>query len=324
MRVRRGFTLIELVVVIAIVGILVGLVLPAVQAARAAASRLRCANNLKQIGLALATYESTVGALPFGVGGGGPASYLPRWSAQSQILPGLEQAALFNALNFAFVPWGHHPTLSAANRTALSTQVAAFLCPSDSDQIDEPHGLAHNSYRGNAGTQPINLVSKPGAKIGPNDGVFWYQSATRAADFLDGTSSTAAFSERCLGDSSYSEPLSDYYSIAGPASECERTTPDPSLVRNGATEWSGQRWADGNAYYTRYHHLLAPNRVSCNLGSDDWTGGAVVTATSRHPGGVHVLFADGSTRFIKDTISVSVWRALGTIGGTEIISAVDY
>src|SRR5262245_1019233 len=107
----RGFTLIEVLVVIAIIGLLIALLLPAVQAAREAARRLQCQNNLKQIGLALANYESSKGCYPFGVGGGGPIGSDPgsvsRWSAHSQLLPELEQGTVFNALNFGFVPWGH-------------------------------------------------------------------------------------------------------------------------------------------------------------------------------------------------------------------------
>jgi prepilin-type N-terminal cleavage/methylation domain-containing protein len=125
-----AFTLIELLVVIAIIGVLVGLLIPAVQMAREASRRASCLNNLKQIGLALASYESAHAVYPFGAGGGNPPGFLARWSAHSQLLPYLEQPAIFHALNFSGLPWAHHPDFGAPNATALLTEVAVFLCPS--------------------------------------------------------------------------------------------------------------------------------------------------------------------------------------------------
>ncbi len=89
-------------------------------------------------------------------------------------------------------------------------------------------------------------------------------------------------------------------------------------------EWSGQRWGDGNTFYTRYHHILPPNSPSCNYGSDDYDGNTVVSATSRHPGGVNLMMADGSIYFVKNSVNPAVWKALGTIAGGETISASAY
>ena len=130
-RLPAAFTLIELLVVIAIIGLLVGLLIPAVQMVREASRRASCGNNLKQIGLALATYESAHQAYPFGVGGGAPPSYLPRWSAQSQLLAFLDQNAVYNSLNFSGLPWAHNDKFGTENETAVLTQIAGFLCPSD-------------------------------------------------------------------------------------------------------------------------------------------------------------------------------------------------
>ena len=118
-RKQRAFTLIELLVVIAVIGVLTALLLPAVQAAREAARRAQCSNNLKQIGLALANYQSALRVYPFGVGGGGPpGNVVNRWSAQSQLLPYLEQPALFNALNFVGTPWlNYNPVFGPMNQT---------------------------------------------------------------------------------------------------------------------------------------------------------------------------------------------------------------
>ena len=111
---------IELLAVIAIIGILVALLVPAVQMAREACAEGSCINNLRQIGLALASYESTHGVYPFGDGGGTPPSFLPRWSAHSQLLPFLEQRDVYNALNFSGLPWAHHPIYGVPNRRGCS------------------------------------------------------------------------------------------------------------------------------------------------------------------------------------------------------------
>jgi len=317
----RGFTLIEFLVVIAIIALLIALILPAIQAAREAARRLQCTNNLKQIGLALANYESAHRVYPFGVGGGGPPGYVPRWSPQSQLLPFLEQAALFNGLNFSGVPWGHSSRYSPLNLTALGTHLAGYLCPSDSDSIDDPYHLGHNSYRASAGTQPYNLLSLWPGGSGRNDGAFWYQSALSLGQFRDGTSMTAAFSERCLGTPGRPDPLADYYLTAPSLAACAEASPATAPRQTNPVQWSGGRWGDGNVFYARYHHISPPGRPSCDFGSDDYKGQAVVTASSRHPGGVNLLTADGSVRFVEATVNGDIWKALGTVASGEIVGA---
>jgi prepilin-type N-terminal cleavage/methylation domain-containing protein/prepilin-type processing-associated H-X9-DG protein len=320
-RPRRGVTLIELLVVVTIIGVLIGLVLPAVQAAREAARRAECTNHLKQIGVALAGYESGLGAYPFGVGGGGPPGHLPRWSPHSQLLPYLEQSELFHALNFSSIPWLHDTDLSPPNQTALTTIVAGFLCPSDSDDIeDEELGIAHNNYRGCAGTLPYNLAADSPDRRGRNSGAFWYQSSTRSAHVLDGLSGTAFFSERCLGVPLEEDSLANYFRADASVESCRLASPGSTPMFGGPYEWSGQRWGDGNALYTRYHHILPPQSPSCLLGgTQDFDSPVVATATSRHPGGVNVLFGDGSVRFVKQTVADVVWRAMGTLAGREVI-----
>jgi prepilin-type N-terminal cleavage/methylation domain-containing protein/prepilin-type processing-associated H-X9-DG protein len=322
---RRGFTLIELLVVIAVIGLLIALLLPAVQAARESARRASCQNHLKQFGLALAYYEAAHRVFPFGVGGGGPAGRTPRWSAPSQLLPDLEQEALFHSLNFAGVPWLHDPVLGAMNQTTLRTRVDVFLCPSDVDQIVEPTGLAHINYRGNAGTLPYNQYRDSPDGTGRNTGVFWYQGAVKLADIRDGSSQTASFSERCLGVTAHADPSSDYYLVDAEVASCRAAGPSTTPRFTGPYEWSGGRWADGNALYTRYHHIFPPLEPSCLLGgSEDNDSPSVVTATSRHRGGVNLLLVDGSVRFVRGTVADAPWRALGSITGGEVVRQDEF
>ncbi|MFI5455668.1 MAG: DUF1559 domain-containing protein [Isosphaerales bacterium] len=323
----RGLTLIELLVVMAVIAILIAVLLPAVQAGREAARRAQCANNLKQISLALANYQSALRVYPFGVGGGGPPGYVVnRWSAQSQLLPYVEQPALFNSLNFAGTPWLNlNPVFGPMNQTALTTSIAGFLCPTDVDRIDDPLNTAHNSYRACAGTLPYNLKNDSPDFTGRNNGGFWFQSAVSPDRVTDGLSMTAFFSERCLGDTAVPDPLSDYYLTNDTVAECRLAGPANSPRLTDPYEWSGGRWADGNSLYARYNHTLPPGYPSCLLGgSQDYDSQTVVTATSRHPGGVNVMTGDGSVRFVKASVSASVWTALGTIAGAEVIDANAY
>jgi prepilin-type N-terminal cleavage/methylation domain-containing protein len=320
---RGGFTLIELLVVISIIALLIALILPAVQAAREAARRMQCSNNLRQIGLAAANYCSALNCYPFGVGGAGPPGLTPRWSAQTQLLPFQEQSNLYHALNFSFLPWAHDPTYGPTNSSVLATSIATFLCPSDRDGINEKYGLAHNNYRACAGVQTVNLPNDSPDGTGRNDGCFWYQSAVRPADLRDGSSNTAFFSERCLGNSSGADILSDYYMTPPSVTACAQAGPRTAPRFLSPVEWSGERWGDGNLVYTRYNHALGPNAPSCLFGSEDDDGGIVSSATSRHPGGVQVLTADGAVHFVKQTINMLVWRGLATTSGGEIASITD-
>jgi prepilin-type N-terminal cleavage/methylation domain-containing protein/prepilin-type processing-associated H-X9-DG protein len=319
----RGFTIIELMVVIVIIGLLCALLMPAVSASREAARRAQCVNNLKQLALAAAAYESTHAVFPYGVGGGAPpgAGRVPRWSTHSQLLTALDQMNVFNALNFSGVAWMSDPVYGPPNRTALETKLSVFLCPSDPDWSADPYHLGHVSYRGNAGTLPYNLAADSPDGTGRNDGVFWYQSAVRIASITDGTSNTALFGERCLGTGAWSDPRADYYMTGKSPAAC-RGTGAGILGRYGvAHELSGQRWGDGALFYTRYNHVLPPNMPSCLLGcTTDFGCPIVVSASSRHPGGVNLARADGSVQFVKDSIAHSIWSGYGTIAGGEILN----
>jgi len=154
---RAGFTLIELLVVIAIIAVLIALLLPAVQAAREAARRAQCVNNLKQIGLAVANYESGTGSYPFGNG-----PWWTEWSAQSMLLPYIEQGPIYNSINFnstkAFAGPFMHDGL--VNSTAEYAKISPFMCPSDQNRLTEPWGS--NNYMANCGTARMGSTAATG------------------------------------------------------------------------------------------------------------------------------------------------------------------
>jgi prepilin-type N-terminal cleavage/methylation domain-containing protein len=202
-RVRTGFTLIELLVVITIIGMVIALLLPAVQAAREAARRAQCVNNLKQIGIALHNYHTTLGVFPFGMGAR-YVNYLCMWhSAQSMLLPYLDQIPLYNASNFNFpidTPSGNSlgrawsRLAGVVNSTANSTKVAVFLCPSDTSVFRDPRWPGLN-YLGNFGVNPRGWWIPQVA-----DGLFYAENRIGIGAIKDGSSNTAAFGESLKGD----------------------------------------------------------------------------------------------------------------------------
>jgi prepilin-type N-terminal cleavage/methylation domain-containing protein/prepilin-type processing-associated H-X9-DG protein len=328
---RHGFTLIELLVVIALIGVLVALLLPAVQSAREAARRIQCANNLKQIGLALHNYHAPWNSFPVGflyahqgvLPVSSPLQY--RWSVLAQMAPFLEQSNLFSALNFDF-PIAHRPSgggsafwpYFAENTTAMATHVALFLCPSDG----APAPAA------DSGPTNYTFCTGDGSRGGDAteaDGAFILGRPQSVASVLDGTSQTAAASEQLLG-------------IAGPYSQTAPTpVPSPwirAMARVAAgpltdsacavagSGWllnKGSGWWDGNYQNTLYNHYLAPNAkipdciVYHNPG---WKA-----ARSFHPGIVNLLYCDGHVSAIKDSIDLRIWQSIATRAAGEVIPA---
>lgn len=310
---RPGFTLIELVVVIAIIGTLVALLLPAVQAAREAARWAQCANNLKQIGLAIHRHVEAKGIYPGGYGQPLDASYLV------QILPYLEQESLFNSINIS--NFEHLTLFTNDNTTASNAHISTFFCPSEPSRSD--FGVNAVNYGANAGrsersgegpfiAQGVNV--RPSQELGPGD-------------VRDGLSHTAGVTEWIvgMGDLDQVSRLGTVYSFPLElppdvltnrfkfANMCMQIVPDgaqPTSIRA-----KGFFWLKGGLGYTQYNHSLPPNYPSCATGP--WNA---VTAGSHHDSGVNVLFLDGSVRFVKESIDPNTWYSLGTRSGGEVIS----
>jgi prepilin-type N-terminal cleavage/methylation domain-containing protein/prepilin-type processing-associated H-X9-DG protein len=322
----RGFTLVELLVVIAIIGLLMALLLPAIQRVREAANRMRCASNLRQLGIALHNYHSNYDSFPPGYDGRSYSvnpSTTFRWSALAFILPMIEQTNLANMLDTTIplfgpsfpVPADGFPgnfEVSTRNQAAINTPLPIVRCPSD--------GLAGYVVPNRWPTNYVACAGSGGIN-GDNvdaDGVFYASSAIRIADIVDGSSNTVAFSESLVGRGQGTTPTGD---VRRDHREPSGVVPlSESLCQSSA--WGVVRnycWADGGARGAIYSHHYAPNspipdcfvRVRYN-----WK-----TARSNHPGGVNVLFCDGSMRFLRNTIDINTWRALATRAGGEVANS---
>lgn len=338
-RSSSGFTLIEVIVVIGIVCILIALLLPAVQAAREAARRAECANNLKQIGLALHGYEGVNGVLPPNYTA--TNEYGGYFSIHVRILPYLEQSALYHAINFDTGLWiietpviYHYlmgRTWNPYNQTLLTTQASMFLCPSDAGAYAD----TGTNYRANHGTGPNSLRT---AEYPDSDnGLFPYRYPLRLAEATDGLSHTAAFAERLRGSGRVSRstlgnsavmlhPARDlFYQIphARTADEWYQSCRISSRADSpySGTVIAGKRWClFSGSIFSFYNHIATPNnRVpDCNAGPGGESE-AMMTARSQHPGGVNVLMGDGSLRFVSNGIALAAWRGLGTRDGGELV-----
>ncbi len=313
---RHAFTLIELLVVIAIIAILIGLLLPAVQKVRESAARMSCSNNLKQIGLAAHAYHDTYNGLPQGRSPSNAKSF----SAHAQVLPFIEQENAKKLIDFTQA-WNH-----ANNVAAKGTKIKTFVCPSD-DTSAVPADTAPNSYRANEGTivamwQGASDANGVNTALPPNNGPFFCNTPYRFADITDGTSNTAAFSEHVSGD--YSNSVGSvkkdtfqpgtYPATADEAvQQCNAVDPT-DLTKQGYSNVGGP-WLYGYHSTTSYWHIAPPNGRSCMFPPSR----IATSANSNHTGGVNIVLCDGSVRFVRDSLDIATWRALGTRNGNEVV-----
>jgi prepilin-type N-terminal cleavage/methylation domain-containing protein/prepilin-type processing-associated H-X9-DG protein len=352
----RGFTLIELLVVIAIIAVLIALLLPAVQSAREAARRAQCVNNMKQLALACHNYESANGTFPMGrnnqvyidTSGSTIQGYHDGWGQFGGLLLYTEQTALYNAINISLGIY------QVRNSTFPGVGITFLWCPSDAEinglRFFETQagwdgttiGICYTSYRGMMGTymgNPNILAAIQGEQgMFPDTGYGWYkpgaptQSPVKIASITDGTSNTFLFGESAQGKLSKVG--------CGPGGGCP-------FEGNG---W----WADSDFADASMSAFYPPNLKGADVtilaGNCD-LGGTIAgeSATSFHPGGCNFAFADGSVRFIKDSINswnwasvltrqdqntcipqlavgtpIGIYQALSTRNGGEVISSDQY
>ncbi len=355
---RRGFTLIELLVVIAIIAVLIALLLPAVQAAREAARRIQCTNNLKQIGLALHNYHTANNIFPLGgtLGycGSNGATYLSwtSWSGQALMLPYLEQTPLYNSINFNLAVIYCTPAVQI-NSTAYNTRVSGFLCPSDGlagqDRINSYSACVGAANYGDNSYVPDDNAG--GSTTSNSSGLFDMQIGFGIVDATDGVSNTIAFSEALVGNANTesrtrnhgpvnaSNPggtirLSPSMGVAAVfkgVAACDAAWNVSDGTPNTVGNNRGERWGLATPGQTLFNTIVTPNSKdhpwsACRFDSPggDIADSRYVNANSNHPGGVNATMGDGSVRFVKDTIAAPVWWALGTRNLGEIISADSY
>ncbi len=356
---RSGFTLIELLVVIAIIAVLIALLLPAVQAAREAARRAQCVNNLKQLGLAAHNYISSNSVFP--AQSMAPAGATQSWGWSYgwglAVLPHMEQQAAFNAWNFALGMFGNGGgfTYQQGNNTVANMTISGFLCPSDSVKKMPMSPYGGTNYVGNyggpgqmgttaRGAISGTIVPNAGTINDPNMGPVGIESVT------DGTSNTAMFSERLLGlvgnpqiSVADKNKLRAIFTAVGPLTATGstgamamitacKTLPLTSMsvrsTANGYTWFAGYPW---HLAVNSYNHVGAPNSTTCSNTSDPTFANpsfgssfGVVPPSSNHSGGVNLAFADGSVRFLKESVSLPTFWAIGTRDAGEVVSSDAY
>jgi prepilin-type N-terminal cleavage/methylation domain-containing protein len=303
---KRAFTLIELLVVIAIIGILVGLLLPAVQKAREASNLLSCRNNLKQIGLAMHNYHDAQGTFPVGILDPSPWPQFdtgPGWGWGALLLPYLEQSIVYNQINFKLDVGD--PSMA----TVISTQLKVFKCPSDMD-------IGTFTITSNPAATNVNPPPQPGSWVlaqgnyvacNGNDGVDDYTTPPHTGSFLR---AVKGFKVADITDG-----LSNTFFV------CDR----PHTL--SYSSWVGCPTGAANPFLQSPGNFGAESTlVMCHAGQTGPNTPGVFDADSTwspHQVGVPYLFGDGSVHFITNDIDIPTWMALATCSGGETVDAAN-
>ena len=338
-RPTHGFTLVELLVVIAIIGVLVVLLLPAIQSAREASRRTQCLNNFKQLGVAQHNYVSAEKHFPPGLVSktytaqpNYPQTFY-RWSSLAHLLPYMENQSVRDLLDLSFPLYMPGPGYPVAdrNKAGVAQVLPEFLCSSDLGQpVKSEWG-------------PTNYVACAGSGAGggtpfETDGVFHVNSETTFAKLGDGSSHTVAMSESLLGEDTQLDSTSAFTG-ATPERNYKFTlgfsaVPDLSDAKcNGAKSYNsttgngndprGFAWCSGEYRCALYNHYYSPNAANFDCITSVTVDPTLPpqklysaygwrAARSKHPGGVNVLLADGSSRFVEEGIGLAVWKSLST------------
>ena len=339
---RSAFTLVELLVVIAIIGMLIALLLPAVQAAREAARRMQCANKLKQLGLAMHTFDGTYKRLPAyrgdpvfrgynkqgtemnGTMARGSTGWLQRIAWTAAVLPYIEQTAYYSGIQNHIdraISEASYPDVSVASANTDSNGFTwnisfdAFICPSDGKRSVERGACNYRVLRSDA-VQPNSAGT-------PSDREFFItaQGGSRSLGSLSekGTTNVLMISEavtptrvsneiRTVKGGTALINANDIHNVADAIGQCRDSKDTGGEFKTGisaATARTGSRWADGNGNsYSGFHTILPPNSPSCASANSNGEGGmGIVSVSSNHTGGVNVVLGDASGRFVSDSVN---------------------